>query len=395
MVMASGALASADDTNSTPNRSVDPSAAPSSPDASDTAAAIGAPRRFQTADFPAEAPLGSVLNDVISGGPGYIAVGGGSWRPRDYTAVVWTSQDGISWQSAELDEDAVSGAMEAVAALPGGGYVAVGRDSEPQGRTADDPPNALVWLSDDGGSWTLVPPHESFAEAIMYDVATTADGVIAVGCEATSASECSSGRAWTSTDGIDWALADASPILPFTVSANGGTVASGGTSDQSSPTNGRAVVAVRDGEGWSASDPLDRRQSQIVGSSSMGDGFAMAGYRLDPDGAFPRATIFVSPDGDTWDRVTAPRFRRMLLQGLATSGDLALITGIRPSGDIGYPPVALWSRDMKRFRESRFPDDVSGAGLELVQPMISGDGSMAIVVGAYEQRPWIWYSQLE
>ncbi len=335
------------------------------------------------------------MNDVIAGGPGYIAVGGGSFSGRDHKAVVWVSEDGKSWQSASLVGEAADGAIEAVTALRAGGYVAVGRDSEPRGRGSDVPPNALVWHSDDGLIWTRIVSPQSFSSSIMFDVAATTQGVVAVGCKADSESQCTQGQAWSSTDGLGWTPTSQVPIVPYTVSVNGDVVVAGGTDDTVTASGGRAVIANLDGEHWIKSDSLGKPSSQISGSSQIGDGFALAGWQRDPDGGSLRAVIFISADGATWDRVTAPRFRRMLAQGLDASGDLVLVVGIRPSADIGAPPVALWSRDLQHFRESRFPDDLNGDGLELIGAKIPVGGTLAFVVGADGYHPAIWFSELD
>jgi hypothetical protein len=112
------------------------------------------------------------VNDIIEGGPGYIAVGGGTPNGLDHRALVWLSDDGLRWRAQPVFGEAAVGSMTGVAALHDGGYVAVGRDFGPETERAQMV-HAIVWHSADGFRWERVPPDASFAGSTMFDVTAT------------------------------------------------------------------------------------------------------------------------------------------------------------------------------------------------------------------------------
>ena len=90
------------------------------------------------------------MSSVTVGGPGLVAVGG-----IDQRAAVWTSPDGIEWSRVPHDNEVFGGEvgpssggsfMSDVTA-GGPGLVAVGQSE----------PNAAVWTSPDGITWSRVP----------------------------------------------------------------------------------------------------------------------------------------------------------------------------------------------------------------------------------------------
>jgi hypothetical protein len=137
------------------------------------------------------------VSDVTVGGPGLVAVG---WEGRDdQDAVVWTSPDGISWSRVPHDEAVLGGrgvqGMSAVT-VGGPGLVAVGWE----GPSGD--PDAAVWTSPDGISWSRVPHHEAVfggrGSQGMGSVTVGGPGLVAVGSDELDAA------VWTSPDGISW-----------------------------------------------------------------------------------------------------------------------------------------------------------------------------------------------
>ncbi len=152
-----------------------------------------APFVFERADVPF-APAGVELWDVVAGGPGFVAVGGGfAEGDETSTAVIWVSDDGRAWQSVPLFGEAATGVPRAVTATADG-FVAVGSGCCPD--------EAAVWLSPDGLAWERLPASPSLEGSAMLDVAATADGIVAVGCRAEL--ECFTGLAWNSADGRTW-----------------------------------------------------------------------------------------------------------------------------------------------------------------------------------------------
>ena len=142
-----------------------------------------------------ESPYGGIpnqfMNDVVSGGPGFVAVGQDDLAEG---AAVWTSPDGLQWSRVPADPDIFGPMAEAglrfdgmhgvAAAADGAPLVAVGADGTPAGQAA------AVWVSLDGEAWTRVPHDDaafgdltSFVE--MWDVVEGGPGFVAVGTDAT------------------------------------------------------------------------------------------------------------------------------------------------------------------------------------------------------------------
>lgn len=106
-----------------------------------------------------------VMQSVVAGGPGFVAVGTGS-----NGAASWTSPDGTTWTRAPDSPSLDDGAMHGVAAGPGG-LVAVGFDGS----------GAIAWHSNDGITWSRDPTGPDFAGAQALSVAALGDRFVAVG----------------------------------------------------------------------------------------------------------------------------------------------------------------------------------------------------------------------
>lgn len=345
------------------------------------------PSKFKPATVP-EGALGQTISAVIAGGPGYIAVGGGSNTGLDLKPIIWVSDTGHAWQSVPLLGDAAAGFIEAVAATPVG-YIAVGRDFVSEGR-----PNlthALVWRSDEGIIWEHVPVQASFEGSVMYDVAATPDGVVAVGCKA--GFHCEVGRTWTSTDGMTWELASEVPMAPFAAASSGKFVVAGGVDDAIDYGNGRAVLASSgDGAQWGITDPLSEPQSSISDIAVRGDTFLATGSWW-PDGAGqPTAGLFTSTDGGVWGPVESDKLKGLSATAIGSSDDLSLIAGLR---DRGSTPAVIWSNDLETFKRGKFAGDLSKANADVIGATVDGEGALAFVTGAEEYRPAIWVSDLK
>jgi hypothetical protein len=101
---------------------------------------------------------------------------------------VWTSVDGFTWAAVPADEAVFGGTgnqkMHSVT-VTGAGLVAVGVDGgydRACGRFTR--PEAVVWTSVDGLTWSRVPADEAvFGGTGMYGVTVTGAGLVAVGDE--------------------------------------------------------------------------------------------------------------------------------------------------------------------------------------------------------------------
>lgn len=236
-------------------------------------------------------------------------------------------------------------------------------------------------------------PHKSFKGSFLYDVTSTGDGVVAVGCRGDF--HCRQGRVWTSKDGLDWKLSQKVPMAPFAVAANGDMLAAGGIDDAVTLGVGRAVIVTKGESGWGITDALGKRKSQVNGAAAYGDGVVMAGWQWRANADAPKSALFVSPGGQTWDVVSPGALKGFSASDVDASGDLILVGGVRFDTALGSStPVALWTRDLEAFERAEFPDDLS-ADLDLTGIAISDDGAMAFATGHEGYRPVIWYSELE
>ncbi len=116
------------------------------------------------------------IDDVIAGGPGFIATG------RDgSTAAIWVSSDGLNWDLAGGGDTVFGGAgsREIFAVAPGGpGYVAIGT------KTLKGVSTGAVWTSIDGTTWSRLPPTR--IEALTFpgkqqDLIAYGDELVVVG----------------------------------------------------------------------------------------------------------------------------------------------------------------------------------------------------------------------
>lgn len=111
------------------------------------------------------------VSDVIAYQDRFIAVGG-----NDGSAIVWTSQDGLSWQANRdlgpgsiRGVEAADGVLFAVGDLVVGGLI-----------------RATMWSSVDGTEWQRIPLDDQQAfeiheNTVLYDIAVSGDQVVAVG----------------------------------------------------------------------------------------------------------------------------------------------------------------------------------------------------------------------
>jgi hypothetical protein len=112
--------------------------------------------------------------------------------------IVWRSTDGTVW---DVIDDAVFDRVELVDIAPApGGFVALG--VEPGG-AATDHPTVVVFRSPDGASWLRLPPLAATGDAFPGSVAGGADGVLAVGSDASGAP-----AVWRAPDGRSFRRVD-------------------------------------------------------------------------------------------------------------------------------------------------------------------------------------------
>jgi hypothetical protein len=258
-----------------------------------------------------------VMNAVVAGGPGLVAVGydeAGAGRDESggaaTDAAVWTSADGLTWTRIPHDEAALGGhnsqGMNGVAA-GGPGLVAVGYDNAAEGRAGLDS-NAAVWTSPDGITWTRVPDDQVFGNyrwQMMNAVTLGGPGLVAVGYDGAVTSY--DAAVWTSPDGVTWTR------VPHDEEVFG-----------------------------------NHRWQMMNAVAAGGPGLVAVGVEFgahDPD-----ATVWTSPDGVTWTRV--PHDKTVLggfsSQGMNTvmAGGPGVVAAGNDTAMVGWVPrdsdAAVW-----------------------------------------------------
>jgi hypothetical protein len=206
-----------------------------------------------------------MMKSVAVGGPGLVAVG--SERSGDQTvAAVWTSADGIDWTRAPHDESVFAGNQGMTSVTVGGpGLVAVGGGSG----------DAAVWTSADGVDWSRVPYDESVFGGddfqVMLSVAVGGPGLVAVGGEGSE--DDWDAAVWTSVDGVGWARVphdesvfggDGSQLMRSVAAGGPGLVAVG--SERSGDHSVAAVWTSVDGVAWTR---VPHDESVFAGNQGM------------------------------------------------------------------------------------------------------------------------------
>ncbi len=315
------------------------------------------------------------IRDVIAGDSGLVAVG---WdgSDGDVDAAVWHSVDGSSWTRVAHDQAVFGGPgdqyMMAVA-VGGPGFVAVGEEASEDGTGI-----AVVWVSEDGITWSRVP-HDGMAlggaeqtNVFMKDITAFGSGVVAVGMDSTGGSV--DAAAWMSADGMIWERVPPdeavfggpqAQVMWAVVPAGPGLVAVGQGGDgagSAGPGQPAAVWTSTDGRNWSrVPDQAALLSGYPVGGPDSGDwarmddvivggpGFVAVG-RI---GRCPEtapctedAAIWVSADGVTWERSTIEEavgisFDRIF--GVGTLGDALIAVGSGRDAGMTWGPAVVWS----------------------------------------------------
>lgn len=224
----------------------------------------------------------ATINDVTSGGPGLVAVG---WAGRpDTNAAVWTSSDGLSWSRVSASGAALGGegTQEMRSVVAGGSVlVAVGRDVALEQPRSD----GAVWTSGDGITWSRVAAPGVLGgedDQDMLDVVAAGPGFVAVGLD-WRVDNPPDAAVWTSVDGTTWsrvphddAVFGGSSYQQMMSIARGGPglVAVGLSVQVPGEGNEAAVWVSPDGLSW-RSIPYDEAVFGGEGEQTMND---LAGF---------------------------------------------------------------------------------------------------------------------
>jgi hypothetical protein len=293
------------------------------------------------------APVPGMFADHLAVGPlGLVATG----MVDDLDA--WTSPDGLTW-TVRKSAFAVSGAGSDDIAVSDvvatdHGWLAVGReDVQCTIDCGNEPVRALVWTSDDGSSWQRVPNQASFGRAAMTGVTRGGPGYVAVGLAT------GRGVVWTSTDGEAWSRVADEPVFHAPsgfaqttgaqmtgVAAAGGTIVAVG--DVFTQDVGGTALAwwSTDGRLWSRGKGQRFLGGQLFSVAAVPGGFLAVG----PSGAPSCVSgMWSSPDGRAWLCISGnPGLVGFGPYAAAASPDLVVVVGLQDTGEDTAPIGAIW-----------------------------------------------------
>lgn len=242
--------------------------------------------------------------------------------------AIWISEDGgVTWRPGPEE---TAPAIAGVITTGGPGFVAVGQRFK--GTTAE------VWTSPDGHAWTRAPHDPTFENATIAAIASSPQGLVAVGSRLTDPTQPDSQQpaVWFSTDGLHWAAASLTTnggVLTDVTTDMSGFIASG----YLTPALGPAIWRSTDGKAWQ-SQPMQREAGWVSGSIVSGPlGVVAIGQRVDLVATIPTSRAWLLPAGGARDQSAAD------LQ--FTIGDLAALPD-RFVGTANCGPTADCSSDM-------------------------------------------------
>jgi hypothetical protein len=304
---------------------------------------------------------------------GFVAVG---YVPPDWVPYSWTSRDGQSWAIHEIDAVPFTFPVS-VAVGTDGTIVAVGRSGN----------RPVAWTSRDGISWMQrdVPMlgDASVAER-MTTVVATANGFVAGGSAGPELLD-RHARFWTSRDGSSWqAVVDdangfANAEVRGLTSSSGGLVAVGVVGSVQDPTGAVAWTSA-DGSSWTRVDSaaFDKGEAVAVASGPQGGVIAVGA-----DIGRKVAIAWTSPDGRSWTRAPDEASREhsggfAWMTDVVTVGDVAI--GVGDVQGLQRGTAVSWvSHDGLAWQQSVSAPVQEGAEFYGITPGLGG----ALVVGAF------------
>jgi hypothetical protein len=338
--------------------------------------------QWRRVDLP-KAGVALWVNDIITAGGRFIAVGGGVRESPKARARVWTSKSGKSWQSLPLSGSARNGMPRAITRTPGGGFAMVGQGSCPI-------PCAMTWHSPDATTWERLP--EPIEESVMYDVAAFDGRLIAVGCH-TPGFHCLAGRVWASEDdGATWSTPiDVPGIMFHALTVVDGQLVATGDSDGFDTAQGVSATSP-DGVVWTIHEHGDEL-GWMRAAGSHGDRALVGGGDHDQSGNKVAATLLASRDDGGFDAIETRTFRKGIFTDVASSKDVLLLSGLF-DGKRGGIPYSVVTRDLTTFTRVRFPRADEQAYGEANAVAFSRNGARAVVGGRSGDRGAMWFSRV-
>jgi hypothetical protein len=303
------------------------------------------------------------------------------------SAAVWTSGDALTWTREADGVASAFGPTDRVAAVARtkSGFVAVG-DSSPSGSSRDS--QGVLWSTQDGKSWQRITPDRLGMAGVLRLDQVTANGDVVI-VRGTMGQD--SGF-WRSADGgRTWAVAkvpQAQGSYGSTASVAAGRggffVAREAKRKAGKKTIGYAVIFnSADGATWrpiGQARPADyRRLDRLSGSA---DGLTVLVATQSGDTAVLR-----SPDGTTWQRAaTVAGGRDKALAGVATFSTGAVVAG--KSGVSGYLAtigVPHGVVDLTKIADTVLPGRTVAA--------LAQGGGQTVAVGSTNGDAAVWVSR--
>jgi hypothetical protein len=263
-------------------------------------------------------PEGVRLTSLATSGETIVAGGDAAG-----VASAWLSTDASAWTRSAFDAE-LRGSLNAVLAAPDG-FIGAGYEGEAHGEQ-----RSAVWTSPDARSWKRVPDAAVFAAAHVNGLASSVDGVIAVGATADG-----SAVSWVSADGQRWTRSPAARSLEnatmLSVTVVGRALVAVGTT-----ASGERAVAWRsdDGLSWrrSPDDAALHSVSAYAAHAEMSDVITIAGRLLavgwNSTASNGSAVVWSSPDGVNWARqADEPGLSGGGMSAVASDDGLAVAVG--------------------------------------------------------------------
>jgi hypothetical protein len=295
------------------------------------------------------------VNDVVKGGPGYVAIGcERSSRvineERPCTAAAWSSRDGLQWTRSANVTGATDAYMHAVA-VGGPGFVAVGTQAHyvPGGATFD----AAVWTSIDGVGWSRVPFSEGFKYGSATDVVAFGGGFVASG-QTLAGQEGGPDAVWTSSNGRDWRRENTDEFQSFTSSALGvlgdRLILSGQASSICAGACRRQIWTSENGADWTRAPDspafdgaVNMRPELEYQGRMLTSGFVSPVEGTAGDVPQTRASLWSSTDGVAWERVAIPAPKRSAIGDIVSVGSGLIAAGSVQGADGSVSQAVTWT----------------------------------------------------
>jgi hypothetical protein len=345
-------------TSGTPRASTEPSTPPTATQPSVAPPSMPVPlagwSAFALPDPRPEEVQGEVVNDVVAGGPGFVAVGRSypaaatAQDPYDVTQwapAIWTSIDGVTWELAANVESIGPADLRAVATGPDGVLLTVGYPNEALGPDDEATTGVGMWKSTDGINWEAVR-----LDSDVYgfaDVVGTDDGWFVVGHPNGVGP-----TIFASTDLATWTeepvASEEDEIDGVIGNASGRVLAYG--CDHPPDDGFTDDFGCAEPMGWLRADAgWDAIALPVLPTAGamIDDRYAIVGQTSEGSGAF------ISVDGRTWEAgdVIATGYvysMTVTSDGLAVGGTLQT-GGTIPSGDDEFLPAVWHSTDGLRW----------------------------------------------